>query len=102
MNNFFVYLFVMAMTTYLVRMLPLVLVKKKITNRYLLSFLKYIPYSVLTVMTIPAIFYSTSFVPAIVGFVVAVFFAFFEKSLVIVASLSCLAVFVTEFIAKML
>lgn len=102
MNNFFVYLFVMAMTTYLVRMLPLVLVKKKITSRYLLSFLQYIPYAVLTVMTVPAIFYSTSFIPAIVGFIVAVIFAYFEKSLVVVASLSCLAVFITELIAKLI
>ena len=52
----FVCLAVMAGVTYLVRMLPLVLVKKKIQNRFLLSFLYYIPYAVLSVMTIPAIF----------------------------------------------
>ena len=79
MNNFFIYLLTMAGVTYLVRMLPLVLVKKKITNRYIISFLHYIPYAVLTVMTVPAIFYSTSYaVSAIVGFAVAVFLAFLE------------------------
>ena len=56
MNNFAIYLFVMAAVTYFVRMLPMVLIKKKIQNKYMLSFLYYIPYAVLSVMTIPAIF----------------------------------------------
>lgn len=102
MNNFFVYLAVMALVTYLIRMLPLVLVKKKITNKYVLSFLHYIPYAVLSVMTVPAIFYSTSLIPAIAGFAVAVAFALAEKSLVVVAALSCVAVFVTELLTKVL
>lgn len=101
-NNFFVYLAVMACVTYLVRMLPLVLVKKKIKNRYVVSFLHYIPYAVLTVMTIPEIFTGTSLVPAIAGFIVAVVLAFFEKTLVIVAAFSCVAVFVTETVMKYL
>ena len=78
MNNypFFLYLIIMAIVTYLIRMLPLVLIKKKITNRFLLSFLHYVPYSVLTVMTIPAVFYATgSTLTALVGFVIALFFA---------------------------
>ena len=57
--NFAVYLIVTAGTTYLVRMLPLVLMKGKIRSRFLLSFLHYIPYAVLSVMTIPAIFSAT-------------------------------------------
>ena len=52
--NFLVYLVVTAGTTYLVRMLPLVLMKGRIKNRFLLSFLHYIPYAVLSVMTVPA------------------------------------------------
>ena len=60
MSNFYVYLLVMAGVTYLIRMLPLVLLKKKITNRFLLSFLYYIPYAVLAVMTVPAIFSATA------------------------------------------
>jgi len=93
----------MAGVTYLVRMIPLVLVKKKITNRYIISFLHYIPYAVLTVMTVPGIFYSTSYsVSAIVGFVVAVLFAFMEKTLVIVAAMSCFAVFACEMALNLL
>ena len=103
MNNcqFFVYLAVMAGVTYLVRMIPLVLVKEKIKNRYILSFLHYIPYSVLTVMTIPGIFYATSNkISALFGFLTAVFLSLKEKSLLTVAAFSCCAVFITEIIIK--
>ena len=92
--NFFIYLLVTAGVTYLIRMLPLVLMKKKITNRFILSFLHYIPYSVLAVMTIPAIFYATDFIPAIAGFLIAVVLAFKGKSLLTVAAAACSAVLV--------
>lgn len=102
-ENFLIYLAVMAGITYLVRMLPLVLVKKKIENRFVLSFLHYIPYAVLSVMTIPAIFYSTSSpISAIFGFVVAMILALFEKSLVTVAAFSCVAVFAAEYVIKLI
>ncbi len=101
MYSFAVYLIAMAGITYLIRMLPLVLVKKKIKNKFILSFLYYIPYAVLSVMTIPAIFYSTSYIiSAIVGFVVAFVLAYMKKSLVTVAALSCVGVFLTELIMK--
>ena len=99
MNNysFWLYLLVMAGITYLIRMLPLVLVKKKIKNRFVLSFLYYIPYAVLSVMTIPAIFYSTAHrLSAAVGFAVAVILSYLEKSLLSVAIFSCVAVFIAE------
>ena len=97
MSNFGIYLLVCAGVTYLVRMLPMVLVKKEIKNRFILSFLYYMPYAVLSVMTVPAIFYATSYkLSAIIGFAVAVLFAYFEKSLVKVAAFSCVAVLVTE------
>ena len=99
--NFFVYLFVMALVTYLVRMLPLVLVKKRIKNQFLLSFLHYIPYAVLSAMTIPAIFYSTSDnISAWAGFLVAVILSYFEKSLLKVAVSSCLVVLLCKVIAR--
>lgn len=102
-KSFLVYLAVMAGVTYLVRMLPLVLVKKQITNKFILSFLHYIPYAVLTVMTMPAVFYATSSVySAIVGVLVAIVFAYFEKSLLTVAFCSCAGVFVTEAIMSYL
>ncbi len=83
---FWLYLLVMAGVTYLVRMLPLVLVKKKIKNRFVLSFLHYMPYAVLTVMTIPTMFHATGSIwSALAGFAVGVLLAYFEKSLVTVA-----------------
>lgn len=101
--EFFVYLLVMAGVTYLIRMLPLVLVKKKITNRYFLSFLYYIPYAVLAVMTVPAMFYtSDSIIAASIGFLVAVVLAYFGKSLITVAAFSCLAVFVCDLLIRYL
>lgn len=103
MPNYVIYLFVMAGITYLIRMVPLVLVKKKIKNKYILSFLYYIPYAVLSVMTFPAIFYSTaSVISAVVGTVIALIVAFMNKSMVIVAALSSLGVFVTELILRLL
>lgn len=101
--SFFVYLAVMAGITYLIRMLPFVLVKEKIKNRFILSFLHYIPYAVLSVMTIPAIFTSTSSVfSASAGFVVAVILAYFNGSLLKVAALSSLTVFVFEWLIGVL
>lgn len=102
-KSFLIYLLVMAGVTYLVRMLPLVLVKKEITNKFILSFLYYIPYAVLTVMTVPAVFYATSSVTsAVVGVIVAVVLAYFEKSLLTVAFCSCAGVFITELIMNSL
>ena len=104
MNNltsFFAGLAVTAGVTYLVRMIPLVIVKKKIENRFILSFLYYVPYAVLAVMTVPAIFSSTASLPgAIAGFIVALILAWFERGLLTVAAASCAAVFVTELIMK--
>ena len=58
--EFIIYLIVMAGVTYLVRLLPMLLVRKKITSRFIRSFLYYVPYTVLSVMTVPAVFYSTN------------------------------------------
>ena len=103
MNNFAVYLLVMAGVTYLIRMLPMVLIKKKIRNRFVLSFLYYIPYAVLSVMTIPAIFYATANIySAIAGFITALILAYKDKSLLTVAAFSCVAVFAVEFVMKLI
>lgn len=100
-SKFLIYLLVMAGVTYLVRMIPLVAVREKIKNKFILSFLHYIPYTVLSVMTVPAIFYATdSPITAAVGFVVAIAAALFERSLVQVAALSCAGVLITEIIMK--
>ena len=98
-GKFLLYLLVMAGVTYLVRMIPMVLIKEKIKNKFILSFLHYIPYTVLRVMTVPACFYATdSPITAAVGFIVAIIAAFFERSLIQVAVLSCLGVLATEII----
>ena len=100
-NRFIIYLAVMAGITYLVRMLPLMLVRKKIKNRFIVSFLYYLPCSVLSIMTIPAIFYATdSEISAALGLVTAVICAYFEKSLMKVAAISCTVVLITEYVIK--
>lgn len=100
-SEFFIYLFVMAGITYLIRMVPLVLFKSKIKNRYVLSFLHYIPYAVLSVMTIPAIFYATgSMTSALAGFIAAMVLAYMGKSLLTVAALSSVTVLIVEIITK--
>ena len=100
---FFKYLAVMAITTYLIRMLPLVLCKKKIENVFIRSFLYYVPYAVLGAMTIPAIFFSTgSIISAIAGFIVALLLSWKEKSLLTVAGFASLAVLIVELILSFL
>ena len=95
--NFYIYLLVTAGTTYLVRMLPLVLLKGKIRSRFLLSFLHYIPYAVLSVMTVPAIFSATGDLrTAAAGFIVALVLAWRGKSLLTVAAAACAAVLAAE------
>ncbi len=77
---------VMALTTYLIRVLPMVLFRKKITNIRIKSFLYYVPYTVLAAMTFPAIFSSTgTSVSAIVGCMAALILAYFKRGLLIVA-----------------
>lgn len=96
---FFWYLFLMAGSTYLIRVIPFVLIKNKIENRFIQSFLYYIPYAVLTAMTIPAVFFATDkLISAFAGVVVAVILALRNKSLTTVAVFACLAVFLVELI----
>ena len=96
------YIFVMAGVTYLIRMLPLTLIQKKITNIYIRSFLYYIPYACLTAMTFPAILYATkSPVSGAAGLLTAVILALGKKSLITVAVFACIAVFIVERILGM-
>lgn len=81
-----IYIIVMAGVTYLIRMIPFTLFRKKIKSKFFRSFLYYIPYAVLSAMTIPAIFYSTeNMVTSIIGCVVAVVLAYMNKPLIVVA-----------------
>ena len=82
----------MALTTYLVRMIPFVLFRKKLENPSVKAFFDYIPYTVLSAMTFPAILYATgSLISATIGFGVSLILGFFEKSLLVVAIGTCLA-----------
>lgn len=92
-----VYIAVMAVVTYLIRLLPLVFFRRKITNVFVRSFLYYVPYAVLGAMTVPAIFSSTGYtLSAVAGLLAAVFFAYREKSLLYVAVMASAVVFVAE------
>ena len=94
-----VYILVMAGVTYLVRMIPFTLFRQKIRSRYFRSFMHYIPYAVLSAMTIPAIFYSTNdLLTAIVGTVVAIVLAYLKKSLIVVALAASAAAMITGLI----
>jgi len=90
---------VMALTTYLIRMLPMVIFRKKISNRWVQSFLYYVPYTVLAAMTFPAIFSSTgSKESAVAGCIVAVLLAYFKRGLLTVALGSAAVVLITQLI----
>lgn len=93
----YIYIITMAVVTYLIRMIPMTVFQKKITNKYVKSFLYYVPYACLMAMTFPAVFYATSSVyTALAGVAVAMVLAFFDKSLVTVAVFACATVFIME------
>lgn len=88
---------IMATLTYIIRVTPMVIFRKKINNRWIQSFLFYVPYTVLAAMTFPSIFTSTgSIVSATVGSVVAVILAYFKGGLLTVALGAALAAFVFQ------
>ena len=96
-NNIYIYILVMAVVTYLIRMLPLAIWNKEITSPFVKSFLFYVPYACLSAMTFPAILSATeSVISGAVGFAVALYLAYKEKSLLTVALFACAAVFVVE------
>lgn len=91
------YILVMAVVTYLVRVLPLVLLRGEITNTFVRSFLHYVPYVTLSLMTFPAVFGSTGhFASAFAGVCAAVFLALRRGNLIQVAVLACVTVFAVE------
>lgn len=93
----YIYIIVMALTTYLIRAIPLLFMRKPIQSRFLRSFLHYVPVACLTAMTFPAILYTTEHpVSGAAGLVVAVLLALKKKSLIVVAAAACAAVFFVE------
>ena len=101
--NIYVYIAAMALTTYLIRMLPLTIFRKPIRSRFLRSFLHYVPYACLTAMTFPAILSSTaSILSGGAALIVAILLAYRGKSLIVVAVSSSAAVLLVECILKLM
>ena len=97
--QFFPYLLLMAGITYLVRAVPFALITQKVKNKRVKSFLYYIPYTVLSAMTVPAIFYAADNpLAAAAGFIAAVLCALKGCSLTTVALISCACVFLVQLI----
>ena len=101
--SIYLYIAAMALTTYLIRMLPLTIFRKPIKSRFIRSFLYYVPYACLTAMTFPAILSDAgSLAAGIAALAVAVILSYIGKSLIVVALSSSAAVLIVEFILKML
>lgn len=99
--NVYIYILVMAAVIYLIRLLPLTLIRKKITNKTLRSFLFYVPYVTLAVMTFPAILEATDSIwSGLAALVTGVALAYFGVSLFGVAVCSCAVVFIIELLMK--
>ena len=93
---------IMAAVTYMTRAVPLLLCRKKVENRFLQSFLVYMPYGVLAAMVFPSIIYSTeNIISALLGMTAALILAFFKRGLLTVALISSAVVFITEIIMNL-
>ena len=102
-SYFLPYVLVMAVVTYLIRMLPLVVFRKPIRSRFIRSFLYYVPYAVLSAMTFPAILYATGSLPsACAALAIALILAWMEKSLLTVAIFASAAAFAVQLIMSLL
>ncbi len=96
-HNIYIYMLIMAVVTYLIRVIPLTLIRKEIKSTFIRSFLYYVPYITLAVMTFPAMIQAAdSPIAAGIAFVIAIALAWFGASLFQVAVLACLVVFLIE------
>lgn len=98
-HNVYIYILIMATVTYLIRMLPLVVFRKPIKSTFFKSFLYYVPYVSLSVMTFPEILYCTgSPVLGVIALVLSMVLSFAGMSLPVVSLISCLAVYLVNLI----
>ncbi|MCR5218665.1 AzlD domain-containing protein [Treponema sp.] len=96
-NNIYVYIMVSALVTYAIRVLPLLFMRKNVNSRFIKSFLYYVPYVTLAVMTFPAMIEtSQSLLAGIITFLLGVLLAFLGSSLIVTAAGCCCALFVLE------
>ena len=101
--SIYAYIATMAITTYLIRVLPMTLFRKPIKSRFLRSFLHYVPYACLTAMTFPAILTSTeSIISGAAALLIAVWLAYRGKSLIVVALSSSVAVLIVQWLSQIL
>ena len=101
-SEYIPYVLVMALVTYLIRMLPLTAMRRKIRSRFIRSFLYYVPFAVLSAMTVPAILYSTGSLPAAAAaLAVALILSWMEKSLLTVALCASAAAFIVMEVIKL-
>lgn len=101
-RSFWIYLAILAGSTYLIRAIPFAVVQRKISNVYFRSFLYYIPYTVLAAMTFPAALYATGNVAAAAaGLAAGMVFAVKNKGLTVVALVSCLVAFAVDYAMNM-
>lgn len=99
MHNTWIYILIMAATTFFIRVLPMVLIRKEITNPFIKSFLYYVPYITLAVMTFPSIVEATnSLLAGYIALIVGIIAAYKNMNLIGVASLCCITVLIIEFI----
>lgn len=97
MHNNWIYIIVMALTTFLIRALPMVLIRRQINNKFIKSFLYYVPYITLAVMTFPAIIEaSNSPIAGAIALIVGIIASYKNVNLIGVASICCLTVFIIE------
>lgn len=95
----FLCVILMAVTTYIIRALPITILRKEMKSQFLKSFLYYVPYAVLASLTFPAIFSSTgNTITAVIGTIAALVLAYMEKGLVVVAGLAILVVYISGFL----
>jgi branched-subunit amino acid transport protein len=96
-HNVYIYIAIMAVVTYLIRVLPLTLIRREIKNRFIRSFLYYVPYVTLAVMTFPAILHATNSIwSGLAALVVGIVLAWLGQSLLTVAVAACVVVYVLE------
>lgn len=98
-GNIYLYILVMAVVTYLIRLIPLTLIRRNSQNVYIQSFLYYVPFVTLAVMTFPAILDATASIwSGLCGFIIAVLLAYKGGSIFKVSAVACVAVFIVELI----
>jgi branched-subunit amino acid transport protein len=95
----YIYIFIMAGVSYLIRVLPLTLIRREITNGFIRSFLYYVPYVTLAVMTFPAILEATdSPIAGALALIVGIALAWWGRSLLTVAVCCCITVFLAQLV----